>query len=120
MAIPTPELSHIYEAKDGLEETESIMAAMLNNHRMMKAAALRQRDMLIDKKAKLVADANAEHTIPYATQQARLHLIQLTSMSISWLEQHVVVLDNAIRLLTNPPSCPRPHRYDESPTDDEI
>ena len=120
MAIPTPALSHIYEAKDGLAETDSIMAAMLNNHRMMKAAALRQRDMLTEKKAKLVADAIAETTIPYATQQVRLQLIQLTSMSISWLEQHVVVLDNAIRLLTNPPRCPRPHRYDESPTDDEI
>ena len=120
MAIPTTEVCHIYEAKDGLSETDSIMAAMLNNHRMMKAAALRQRDTLIVKKAKLVADAGTETIVPYATQQARLHFIQLISMTISWLEQHIIVLDNAILLLSNPPRCQSPHQYDEATTDEEL
>ena len=120
MAIPTPALSHIYEAQDELADTKSIMTAMLSNHMMMKAAALRQRDMLIDKKAKLIADAIDETSIPQATQQVRLQLIQLLNMHISWLEQHVILLDNTIRLLTHPPSCPRPPRRDAAPSDDEI
>ena len=59
--------------------------------------------MLIEKRESMAADVGAGHALPPATQRERLHLFQLISSSIYWLEQTEEMLDNAIRVLDNPP-----------------
>ena len=113
MALPTMALNNIYEAGTSIEETDSIMQGMLGTQRMMKAAILRQKAMLIEKREKMVADVSAGHILPYATQRERLRLFQLISSFIYWLEQTEVMLDNAIRVLANPPRGTRQHLADE-------
>ena len=103
MALPTMALNNIYEAGNCIEETDSIMQGMLGAQRMMRAAILRQKAMLIEKRERMAADVGAGHALPPATQRERLHLFQLISSSIYWLEQTEEMLDNAIRVLDNPP-----------------
>ena len=120
MAIPSSTLSHIYEARDGIEETDSILTGMLGTNRMMKVAVLQQKAVLIEKREKMVADVGAGHILPHATQRERLRLFQLISMYIYWLEQNEVMLDNAISILSSPPGRIRQQSDDELTTDDEI
>ena len=103
MALPTLALSNIYEAGDCIEETDSILRHMLGTQRMMRAAISRQKAMLIEKREKMVADVRAGHILPYTTQCERLRLFQHISSFIYWLEQTEATLDNAIRVLANPP-----------------
>ena len=103
MALPTMALNNIYEAGNCIEETDSIMQGMLGAQRMMRAAILRQKAMLIEKRERMTDDVRAGHTLPPATQRERLRLFELISSFIYWLEQTEEMLDNAIRVLDNPP-----------------
>ena len=103
MALPTMALNNIYEAGNCIEETDSIMQGMLGAQRMMRAAILRQKAMLIEKRDRMADDVSAGHTPPPATQRERLRLFELISAFIYWLEQTEEMLDNAIRVLDNPP-----------------
>ena len=104
MALPTMALSNIYEAGDCIEETDSIMQGMLGAQRMMRAAILRQKAMLIEKRERMTDDVRAGHTLPPATQRERLRLFELISSFIYWLEQTEEMLDNAIRVLEKKPT----------------
>ena len=120
MAIPTAPLSHIYEARDSIKETESVLAGMLNTHRMMKAVVLQQKTELIEKREKMVADVDAGHILPYATQCERMRLFQLISMHIHWLDQNEVMLERAIRVLTSQTGHNHQQEEGELAADDEI
>ena len=103
MALPTMALNNIYEAGNCIEETDSIMQGALGAQRMMRAAILRQKAMLIEKRERMTDDVRAGHTLPPATQRERLRLFELISSFIYWLEQTEEMLGNAIRVLDNPP-----------------
>ena len=106
MAVPSMALGNIYEAGDCVEDTESIMYGALCAQRMMKAAVLRQKVKLIELRVKLTADIRDGPTLPYATQIERLRRSQHIDSLICWLEQTEETIDNAIRVLRNPPRLP--------------